>query len=1037
MCNHVLRKRLIVWSFSLLFAIMMLPASNMAAATNHPPQVNKFDSDYWEAAKYVPHQLVVRMTSTTQAASLSLPAEVLSVQSSLEHAPVYLLTLDSAASEENLSARLSQWASVVWAHPNYVMNSLHPIQGSYPFPDQDLVGNFENQYAALMLNLAAAHSTATGAGVTVGVIDAGVSFGNPALNGKAVSGFDFVDNGADASDVPGGIATGHGTFVAGVIHLTAPGAVLRSYRVIDPNGAGDGFTLARAIETAVDDGCQVINLSLALTEQHLAVRDAIDYAASHGVTVIAGAGNDGKNQVVYPAAEDNAIAIAAVDSTERASTYTNFGAQVDVCAPGDRIYSAYLNPAFAWWSGTSFSAAFTSGLAALLKENHPGAYGVQIRGMIVSGATNIDSLNPQRSGGLGAGLINPVASLTGGVISDTALVFPSSMQFSYYVCSQGPAPLQQSCIVVATNGPAAYSTAIIPDSGVTFASVDAASGMTGDSVRITADPAGLVPGIYNNTVRFYVVGVENPVDLPVQLRVIACSDSTNGAQVNPPEMWFTASTGSNTVYYGSSTLTSTNAPAPFHASIETVPAIFVRLIDSIGVTNDSVRFQVNPAWLFSAGQYINTIDYFVDGMSEPAKLIVHLDVSDSIPSGNNAWVIPTLQTFTAPLHSSLTMWGSIMVGAEGSPKPFYVVIRGAAHFLVMADSSGMTNDSATFRVVVTPSLNPGVYSDTMVAHVPGATNSQVVSVVHLFIDSTSGGGTDTALVIPARQSFSAPGGVPTQGSGSFVVYASGSSKAFSVNYLNSPHFTELMNFSGLTNDSVKFNIVPTNTAPGVYFDSLVVAVSGVSNSPLLVVNSLVIDTAHSDTTSNSAAVTPNPLIVNAVAGGSIITRQALVTSSNAPAWYVAYVLAGSLTFVTIPDTLGMTNDSLTIELNTSGLEPGTYIDTVMIHVYGVSTALKLTVELRLTAPSPELTLGNYPNPFNPSTKIEFTLPAPAQVHLDVYNVLGQKVVTLIDMPLSAGKHSVTWDGQSAPSGVYYYRLTAGNFTQNRKMLLLK
>jgi hypothetical protein len=85
---------------------------------------------------------------------------------------------------------------------------------------------------------------------------------------------------------------------------------------------------------------------------------------------------------------------------------------------------------------------------------------------------------------------------------------------------------------------------------------------------------------------------------------------------------------------------------------------------------------------------------------------------------------------------------------------------------------------------------------------------------------------------------------------------------------------------------------------------------------------------------------------------------------------------------------------------------------------------------------PELT-GNSPNPFNPVTEISFDLPAASDVELEIYNIMGQKVTTLIDRYLEAGRHTVTWDAASVASGVYLYRLRVGDFVETKKMVLLK
>lgn len=85
----------------------------------------------------------------------------------------------------------------------------------------------------------------------------------------------------------------------------------------------------------------------------------------------------------------------------------------------------------------------------------------------------------------------------------------------------------------------------------------------------------------------------------------------------------------------------------------------------------------------------------------------------------------------------------------------------------------------------------------------------------------------------------------------------------------------------------------------------------------------------------------------------------------------------------------------------------------------------------------EVVLGNYPNPFNPSTDISFSLPEASTVRLEVFNLLGQAVATVYSGTLGAGEHSFTWDGSRSPSGVYMYRLTAGEFNITKKMMLLK
>ena len=80
---------------------------------------------------------------------------------------------------------------------------------------------------------------------------------------------------------------------------------------------------------------------------------------------------------------------------------------------------------------------------------------------------------------------------------------------------------------------------------------------------------------------------------------------------------------------------------------------------------------------------------------------------------------------------------------------------------------------------------------------------------------------------------------------------------------------------------------------------------------------------------------------------------------------------------------------------------------------------------------------NYPNPFNPSTKIKFTLPKPESVKIEVYNVIGQKVQTLLNKPMSAGYHELEFNGQNLSSGIYLYRIEAGEWKDVKKMILIR
>jgi hypothetical protein len=207
-----------------------------------------------------------------------------------------------------------------------------------------------SQYAASLLRLPEAHRSATGVGVTVAVLDTGVT-AMPSFGGRVVGGFDALDRDSSASDDRNGRdddgdgivdeGAGHGTHVAGIVHLTAPSASIMPIRVLDSEGNGDAWSLASGISWAVDHGAHVINASVGGRGSHIAVRRALDFAAARNVTVVAAAGNDGRERENFPAGDRCAIAVASSGPTDRVSSFSTTGSWVAVAAPGEGIVSSY------------------------------------------------------------------------------------------------------------------------------------------------------------------------------------------------------------------------------------------------------------------------------------------------------------------------------------------------------------------------------------------------------------------------------------------------------------------------------------------------------------------------------------------------------------------------------------------------------------------------------------------------------------------------------------------------------------------------
>lgn len=251
-------------------------------------------------------------------------------------------------------------------------------------------------------NASAAFPNATGAGV-VAVIDTGVDPNHPALAGVLLPGYDFTRNqgGANelldvningasagsspvwtspntAADVSQSTAAvvdgncqysdfGHGTMVAGIIHLVAPTVKILPLKAFHADGTGYTSDILRAIYYAIVQHANVLNMSFTLAAYSQEVATALNLATSTGIISVAAAGNNGQEMLAYPAALWDVIGVASTDNNNQLSTFSNYGPQlVWVAAPGEGVVTTYPFSTYAAGWGTSFSAPFVSGTAALL-----------------------------------------------------------------------------------------------------------------------------------------------------------------------------------------------------------------------------------------------------------------------------------------------------------------------------------------------------------------------------------------------------------------------------------------------------------------------------------------------------------------------------------------------------------------------------------------------------------------------------------------------------------------------------------------------
>jgi len=280
------------------------------------------------------------------------------------------------------------------------------------------------------------------AGTVVAVIDTGVNFNHEELIGKAwmnvreiagngrdddgngyiddINGYDFEKNNGDVADI-----NGHGTAIASIITAQTNngkgisgvswGAKIMALRALDKNGNGSYQSVAKAIHYAVDNGADIINMSFGTDVSVADLANAAHYASTRGVILVSATGNEGLGRVLYPAAYEDVLAVAAISRSGGLASYSNFGPEVDLVAPGDRYVVAGLdNPtsrnAYSEASGTSFAAALVSGSLVLLKNHYPGVANEALVRILKDAA---DPLGDGASSFYGHGRLNILRALQG------------------------------------------------------------------------------------------------------------------------------------------------------------------------------------------------------------------------------------------------------------------------------------------------------------------------------------------------------------------------------------------------------------------------------------------------------------------------------------------------------------------------------------------------------------------------------------------------------------------------------------------------
>jgi subtilisin family serine protease len=268
---------------------------------------------------------------------------------------------------------------------------------------------WSKQWFARKVNGPKAWEVTTGTkGPIVAVLDTGVQAKHPDLRGRVLPGWNFVANTSVTKD-----NGDHGTPVAGIIAGAGNNGVgvagmcwkcrILPVKVLNSTGGGTWSNIAAGIIWAANNGAHVINLSLGGASSTTVLRDAIDYAVSKGVVVIAAAGNSSTTKKFYPAAYPGVISVAGTTSTDKIYNFSNRGSWVRIAAPGC-THTTSVGSTWRSFCGTSAAAPVVAGIAALILSRTPTATKRQVENALLSTAVPIGTV-------IGGGRVNAAAAI--------------------------------------------------------------------------------------------------------------------------------------------------------------------------------------------------------------------------------------------------------------------------------------------------------------------------------------------------------------------------------------------------------------------------------------------------------------------------------------------------------------------------------------------------------------------------------------------------------------------------------------------------
>lgn len=869
-------------------------------------------------------------------------------------------------------------------------------------------------------------------------------------------GWDFFNN--DNNPIQTYVANDHGTHVAGCAAAvgnngiglagTSPIASIISCKGASNTSPSTGISYAYdQIKYSAEVGAHIINASWGGPGTGAYPNSIVNYATALGALVVAAAGNNNTEHTTayqdYPADCTNAMCVAATGQDDTKANFSDYGTTVEVSAPGVGILSTIIsNNGYDAYDGTSMASPVAAGVAALVKAMHPNLTPAQLMQRLMDTADYIYDVNPNYVGKLGAGRVNAFTATMYDKIP--YITIEDKIVEEFTGDNDGiPNPGEVIRLKLSLNNFLNPYTGL---SWMTANNLQATLSTTYPGVTVldnTASYGNLSAGstMWNNSqpFKFQTVSTLPSEPIPFELTVTANATAPYPyTRVIP----FTVNLALNQIGWPVSVGGASNT-SPILANLDADPALEIVYGDPSGqihAMKKNGQTQL-PGFPIQAGStIIGSIamgGINQNGLHDFAANLQNNNIMFFNQQGTVHWTIPAGGTLrSGPVIASLTNNANrqiitatqagnlIVLNSDGSYYPNFPVSVGGA---ILGPPAVADLNGDGIHEIIVATLNGNLH----------AINSQTGQNIAGF-PVVMPGGTQNPITIANLDSDPQPEIILTTSSAGFIL---------AYNHDGSVHFQK--NVGG----QIKTGAVVADVNNDGTKEVIVIGASGtlyilngngadMGSSPINIGQSVECTpvVARFDGTNNAG------IIFGDTNGKLHSVRLDGTESPNFP-----ITLGGNIKISAALGDIDRDNDFDIVIPTDTGIHvvdikrPAQSIEWQCFmgsynrggNIYQATPVEETEIPVVVTA-----LLENFPNPFNPSTTISFSLANAGNVNIEIYNQKGQKVHSLVNAEMNAGMHQLQWNGKddngnSVSSGIYYYRMKSGKFSSTRKMVLMK